>query len=99
MLHTFDSTRLRQTGQISLLLLVLLVGTLNTNAQVTTGTVRGQVKDPQGAVVPGAKISATNKSTGVTQVTQSAGGGEFELINLLPGDYTMTVEAANFKTL
>jgi hypothetical protein len=78
---------------------VVLVGALLTQAQVTTGTARGLVKDQQGAVVPGAKITLTDKKNGSTRSTQSAGGGEFEFINLLPGDYTMTVEATNFKTL
>jgi Carboxypeptidase regulatory-like domain len=70
------------------------------HAQVTTGNVRGVVTDPQGAVVPGAKVTITRKSSNESRSVQSSGEGEFQFNNLLVGDdYTVTVEAANFKTL
>lgn len=70
------------------------------SAQVTSGNVRGVVTDPQGAVVPNAKVTINQKSTNVSAATQTTGGGEFEFKNLLPAsDYTITVEATGFKTL
>ncbi len=69
-------------------------------AQVTTGSVRGTVTDPNGAVVTGAKVTITKKSTNVSTTTQSSGSGQFEFSNLPVGeDYSVTVEAQNFKTL
>jgi hypothetical protein len=69
-------------------------------AQVTTGNVRGVVTDPQGAVVPGAKVTITKKSSNESKTAQTSGEGEFQFNNLLVGDdYTVTVEAPNFKTL
>jgi hypothetical protein len=69
-------------------------------AQVTTGNVRGVVTDPQGAVVPGAKVTITKKSSNESRAAQTSGEGEFQFNNLPVGDdYTVTVEAANFKTL
>ena len=50
-------------------------------------------------MVAGAKVVITNKSTNVSQATQSTGQGEYQFNDLLPGDYKLTVEAANFKTL
>ena len=47
----------------------------------------------------GAKITLADQKNGSSRSTQSNGGGEFEFINLLPSDYTLIVEAANFKTL
>jgi Carboxypeptidase regulatory-like domain len=85
--------------QAALVLLVVLAAIISAQAQVTTGTLRGLVKDPNGAVVPGAKVTLTDKSNGSSQSTQTANGGEFEFTNLLPSDYTLTVDAANFKTL
>src|SRR6266550_2099947 len=69
-------------------------------AQITTGSVRGAVTDPNGAVVNNAKVTITKKSTNVSNTTQSSGSGEFEFSNLPVGDdYSVTVEAQNFKTL
>jgi hypothetical protein len=89
----------RQASQTALILLVVFVAMVSAQAQVTTGTLRGLVKDPNGAVVPGARITLTDKTNGSSQTTQSASGGEFEFTNLLPSDYTLTVDADNFKTL
>ena len=44
-------------------------------AQVTTGNVRGIVTDPNGAVVPNAKVTITQKSTNVSTTTQTTGSG------------------------
>jgi hypothetical protein len=69
-------------------------------AQVTTGSVRGTVTDPDGAVVPNAKVTITKKSNNSSNTAQTSGSGQFEFNNLLVGnDYTVTVEAPNFKTL
>jgi len=68
--------------------------------QVTTGSVRGSVADPNGAVVPNAKVTLTKKSNNNSITTQTSDAGQFEFNNLSVGnDYTVTVEAPNFKTL
>ncbi|HKP35623.1 MAG TPA: carboxypeptidase-like regulatory domain-containing protein [Pyrinomonadaceae bacterium] len=68
------------------------------HAQTTTGKVTGTVVDPQGAVVPGAKVTITKKSTTESKTTTTSDGGTFEFTNLTPGtDYTITVEGTNFK--
>lgn len=70
------------------------------HAQVTTGTVRGVITDPNGAAVINAKVTITKKTTKVTATTQTTNAGQFEFNNLLVGDdYEVTVEAENFKTL
>jgi len=54
--------------------------------------------DPNGAVVPGAKVTITRKSTSEAKTTTSSDSGAFEFANLQPGnDYTITIEATNFK--
>jgi hypothetical protein len=67
-------------------------------AQATTGTLRGIVADPNGGVIAGATVTAKNEATGtVTPSNTTTGEGTFELAGLLPGTYTVTVEAAGFK--
>jgi predicted peptidase len=68
--------------------------------QATTGSIRGVVTDPNGAVVSGAQVTLTRKSTGGTQTAQSNNSGQFEFSNLLPADdYSLSVEAQNFKSV
>jgi len=67
-------------------------------AQATTGIIRGTVTDQAGAVVPGAKIIAKNQATGVeTAEYKSTSDGVYSIPQLIPGVYTLTVEAQNFK--
>jgi len=82
------------------LLLVVITCALSANAQVTSGTVHGVVTDQNGAVVPNAKVTLSQKSTNIKQDAQASGAGEFSFTNLAPADdYVITVEAKDFKTL
>lgn len=66
-------------------------------AQVTTGNVRGVVKDESGAVISGAKVTITDSATKSTQTVQASADGEFQFVNLPGGEYTITIEANSFK--
>src|SRR5215467_9793992 len=61
-----------------------------------TATLTGQVVDPQGAVIAGAKVSATNVATGLVRTTATTGAGDYSLPNLAPGTYDVKVTAASF---
>ncbi len=90
----------RKITQFARTLCLVLACALVAQAQVTTGNVRGTVTDPQGAVVPNAKVTITKKSNNDTKTDQTSDQGEFQFNNLLVGeDYTVTIEAPNFKTL
>ena len=62
-----------------------------------TGSVTGFVKDPSGAVVPGARITLTSLSTNIRQQTTSDGFGGFQFLQLAPAEYRLVVEAQGFK--
>lgn len=66
-------------------------------AQGTTSRFTGTVTDGSGAIVPGAKITLTNESTGtsLTAISGSSGGYSFDLIQA--GVYTVSVEKEGFK--
>ena len=66
-------------------------------AQHTTGTLRGQVTDPAGATVAGASVTVRNDATGVSQTTVTSSAGTFDFPSVLPGAYTVIVEAKTFK--
>jgi hypothetical protein len=65
-----------------------------------TGTIQGTLTDSSGAVIPNAKITATDQAKQVTaRETVSGTDGRFYLRNLLPGLYTVKSEAPGFRTV
>ncbi len=78
---------------------VLLMSGAAAIAQTITGSVRGTVTDPSGAVVPGAKVTATNVETGVATSTTSNRTGLYNFQFLSVGHYTITATAKGFSTV
>ncbi|MBS1798791.1 MAG: TonB-dependent receptor [Acidobacteria bacterium] len=79
-------------------LVLLLVCSLAAGAQTITGGVTGIVTDASGAVVPNAKVTATNVDTGVQTATTSNNEGVYNLRFLQIGKYKVAVDAAGFAT-
>lgn len=65
---------------------------------VATGSIQGTVTDPNGAVVPGAAITISNKATGQASKTTSSPTGTYASGALVPGDYEVRIEAKGFQT-
>jgi hypothetical protein len=61
------------------------------------GTLRGEVKDPNGLPIANAKVTVKNEATAETRVTSTSVVGTFNAPNLLIGIYTVTVEVEGFK--
>jgi hypothetical protein len=64
-------------------------------AQSTTGTIRGTVVDPSGALVPQAQITINN-ATGFTRTIKSSSTGSFAVPHLAPGSYSVSINAVGF---
>ena len=64
----------------------------------TTATVRGNIQDPTGAVIPGATVTMTNVGTRTSSTTVSDDRGQYFLAGLFPGTYDLKVELSGFKT-
>src|SRR5438552_1106917 len=67
-------------------------------AQETTAGFQGSVKDPGGALIPNATIEVSGPALIGTRKAQSDGGGNYRFAALPPGQYSMTVTAAGFRT-
>jgi hypothetical protein len=79
------------------LVCVTLLGLpLSVNAQTTTGTVRGYVKDQNGAAVADAAIQARDTATGVVRSTASRADGSYILPGLTPGNYELSIRKIGF---
>jgi Carboxypeptidase regulatory-like domain len=77
---------------------LLLLAAREMPSQVTTAAIHGTVTDPNGAVVPSAKITALDAATGIATSTTSNKSGYFVFPALqIGGPYELTIEAAGFQ--
>ncbi len=77
---------------------VLLVWCVAVSAQSqTTGNVEGVVRDPSGAVVPGATVTVTSKATGDERNVTTDETGSYTVPALPPGAYRVQIAATGFR--
>src|SRR5712691_2798620 len=80
-------------------MLLIVVGLSAAIAQTGSSNITGSVRDVNGAVVPGATVTAKNEATGVTSTQSTTDSGLYAFSSLPVGKYTITVEKQGFKTL
>src|ERR1041384_5763817 len=68
------------------------------SAQTFQSQITGVVRDPSGAVIPNARVVATNSATGVSFSAESNEQGIFRLLALPPAQYKVATSARGFKT-
>jgi hypothetical protein len=82
-------------SKIVLLLSAVLILNLATSAQTATTSLHGTVVDPKGGVLPGATVRIVSPATGFKRDTTSGQDGFYQFLQLPPGTYTVTADAAN----
>ncbi len=65
-------------------------------AQGATTSLRGEISDAKGLVVPGATVTLSNGATGFMRTTKTDGQGVYQFLEVPPANYLLTVEAAGF---
>lgn len=81
------------------LALFSLCGTMQGLAQTSgNASLRGSVTDPSGAVVPTARITLREEGTRLERTATTNDDGAYSFVALLPGTYTLQIEATGFKT-
>src|SRR6185437_3159644 len=91
-------SQLVRTGLVlSAIFLSALVPQASFAQTVAVAALNGSVVDTTGALIPGAKITATNTDTGAIRTTVANGAGQFNLPALPVGPYALKVEAGGFK--
>ena len=81
---------------VSVALLVLLFTTFGFAQGVATGDLHVTVKDPKGNVVTNATVTASEQGKAFERSTTVNDNGEYRLVALPPGSYTVRVEATGF---
>lgn len=90
---------IRTVGQVcAVMILILVLGSVQSWAQLDTGSIAGVVQDKSGAVVSGAAVKVTNAKTGRTWAAKTGSIGEYSVIGLPVGPYKVEVSHAGFKT-
>jgi hypothetical protein len=83
----------RRLGWFGFVVLLLAVG--SALGQVNTAKLSGQVTDPQGLAVRGAKLTVTNLATDAERTATSDEEGRYGFLNLVPGEYKVHVEGGS----
>jgi hypothetical protein len=81
-----------------MLLLILAAWNTPLAAQVSQASIRGNVHDATGAVVPNAQLRLTNVATHVEATTTSNEKGDYLFLNLNPGTYTLEASGPGFSS-
>ena len=99
MLCTRNSLKRSHRGPFAVLglLLMLALPLVQGRAQSTQGAVGGSVKDPGGAVVPGATVTLTNTAEGTMRVAKSNAVGDYRFLDVKAGNYSVDVVASGFE--
>ncbi len=78
-----------------ILLCILSTVTLSFG-QLATTSLRGTIKDPSGALVPGARVTITDKATGKSLSTVADSTGSYSFAQIMPSKYTIVAKANGF---
>lgn len=84
---------------VSILMLTALFSlALFAQAGVSTSEIRGRIVDPNGAVINGAAVTASDAGKGVNRTAVTDGQGEYRFLTLPPGTYQLRVVAPGFSS-
>ena len=89
---------LTATFRFIAVLLLVLAGFATAKAQQTNATIVGNVTDTTGAVMAGAKVTATEGSTNTVRSTVTDNNGAYTIPALPVGIYSLSVENAGFES-
>jgi len=82
---------------LCVLLAIFLLSARMSFAQALSG-ISGTVTDTTGAIVPGAKVTITNNSTGIVTHAVASSSGTFRITDVNPGDYNVRVDSTGFNS-
>ena len=78
-------------------LMLLLTQLAFSQSQMSSGDIKGAITDTSRAVIPNAKVTATNIDTGVARSVISDEAGSFRFFVLPPANYELKIEVQGFS--
>src|SRR5262249_55547237 len=96
---TCVTLKARITGCVLITTAIVLLSPLAVFSQGNFGRILGSVKDPSGAVLPGASVNIIDTQRGLARTVTTDEAGLYNAPTLTPGTYTVRVEFPGFKTL
>src|SRR5579863_3392072 len=97
LLYRALSHRIPASFSLLVILAIVIFSAGHAYAQVSGATLSGTITDPSGAAIAGAKVSISNKATGVVRDVTTDAAGLYSAPNLLPGVYDVTASASGFS--
>src|SRR6185295_14084710 len=88
-----NEIRLLPTGLLFLAIVWIACPIAVSAQQSATATLRGTVVDPNGAVIPGARVTATRTNVGTSRETTTNDSGLYVFSSLVPGSYEVRIHA------
>jgi hypothetical protein len=89
----------RLLGWAVLFAMLLGASALPAFGQIDRGAITGRIVDSSGAVVPSATVTITNKATGVAVTSSVDADGEYQVLTLIPGTYSVKATATGFDSV
>ena len=80
-------------------LLLVLACAATVRAQFQTATILGTATDTSGAALVGAKVTATNTGTNISQSTVADAAGRYRIPDLPVGNYNVQASQSGFQTV
>ncbi len=80
------------------ILLAILISTLSVNGQANGASIQGTITDSSSAVIPGVKVTATNRDTKTSSSTISDANGKYAFSGLNDGEYVFSASLQGFST-
>jgi hypothetical protein len=80
-------------------LCVCILASQSASAQSIYGSIRGLITDPSGSIVANARVTLTNEGTSEQRSAPTNNLGEYIFTQVVPGTYTVAIEATGFKKL
>jgi hypothetical protein len=83
---------------LPLIVVIVLLVSFPSFAQINQGEILGTVTDTSGAVIPNATVAVTNAQTNVSTTLKTDSAGAYALPDLIPGVYAVEVSLKGFQT-
>jgi len=93
-----EHSRKLLTAFFAVTILLLTVGLLSAQS-LQTGDIQGNITDPSGAIVPGAKVTLKSLDTGAVQNTTANQSGDYRFTLLKPGRYSVSATQTGFQNV